>query len=636
LSWFSSLVETYDRCRDIAGIADERGNTLLPSHHMMKKTDICVTLGGDGGFRKAEPSILTIMIPCTEKSASRTSGIAEHPLHEDLNYLIRNKEKQGKYLALLAKWSDKHPKLAAVRQYVDGKTLLDDLRSSGIKLDSDKTDAREKKKEQEKLDKQFVRFRVEIPGDLTPNLWEDAGIAEAWITCCNAAPAAETTLCYATGELAVPVTTHPKGVNPAANSAKLISCNDETNYTYRGRFNKPEQASAVSAGASHKAHAMLKYLIATQGYQCATQAVAAWAVDDGGALPSPFEDSLSLYATQLKTDREKLIAARGELDADYAHTLRQALSGKDRAGKLRNTARRVAVIATDAASTGRMGITFYQSLSENDYIDRVIKWHESCCWHFHLDRQRFIVAPSADRIIAAVYGEPRGEEYKKIQKQAREKLLHCVVCGEALDRGWIAAAVARVSAPFSYSRQDGGWDKAAWDNALNTTCAMVRQHYYHQKEEFALELEKTRTDRSYLFGRLLALAEQIESHARYLQFDGEDPDKRPTNAVRYMTAFAAKPVRTWKIIVDQLNPYIQRLNGAEGYQRQIDEIMCLFAPDAFVDSPLDGQYLLGYSLQRRELYRKKGALNNDPVDDSSNNFSDDSSNDKGEMTNVKP
>jgi len=71
-----------------------------------------------------------------------------------------------------------------------------------------------------------------------------------------------------------------------------------------------------------------------------------------------------------------------------------------------------------------------------------------------------------------------------------------------------------------------------------------------------------------------------------------------------MSAFASKPLRTWKLIFDQLNPYIQRLDGAEWYQRQIDDIMYLFNIDDFSDKPLDGKYLLGYSLQRRALLKK--------------------------------
>lgn len=129
-----------------------------------------------------------------------------------------------------------------------------------------------------------------------------------------------------------------------------------------------------------------------------------------------------------------------------------------------------------------------------------------------------------------------------------------------------------------------------------------------------MELDKSNTDRSYLFGRLLAIADKIESHARYLQ-GANDTEKRPTNAVRYMSAFSTKPLRTWKVVYGQLNPYIQRLNGADWYQQQIDEVMALFAPDALTDAPLDGKYLLGYSLQRL-------AFKKDKQEDENNEFNE--------------
>ena len=124
-----------------------------------------------------------------------------------------------------------------------------------------------------------------------------------------------------------------------------------------------------------------------------------------------------------------------------------------------------------------------------------------------------------------------------------------------------------------------------------------------------MELDKTCTDRSYLFGRLLAIADRLEGHSRYLQQGDGGTDKRPTNAVRYISAFSSKPLRTWKLIFEQLNPYIQRLDGAEWYQRQIDEIMSLFDFEGLSDKPLDGKYLLGYSLQRRAMINKNDNKN---------------------------
>ena len=51
-----------------------------------------------------------------------------------------------------------------------------------------------------------------------------------------------------------------------------------------------------------------------------------------------------------------------------------------------------------------------------------------------------------------------------------------------------------------------------------------------------MALDETCRDRSYLFGRILACAEQLEQYAAYLK--GEK-NVRPTNALRYEVAYTS-------------------------------------------------------------------------------------------------
>ena len=589
MSWFSNLAETYNRLSDVIGIPDGNGHVLLPSGHMFANTDVCVVINGDGKFRRAEESVENIIIPCTEDSASRAGKVEyPHPLHEQIAYLASDAKKREAYLSQILKWSRFHTKVDAVCKYISEGTLLDDLQASGIKIDNTKL---------------FIRFSVEVSiDDYDSKLWKDASIVTAWQKYSEQLET-DATLCYVTGKSGHIRTKHPKGVNSIVNSAKLISSNDSTNYTYRGRFLQPNQANVISDSVSHRAHAMLRYLIATQGYRCDSQAIVAWAVDDGSAATNPLSDSLGLYTTDPQTEMEKVIQAQGEIiDINYAKKFRSAIAGRGNATELLGETRKIAVIAVDAATTGRMAVTFYKDLPENEYLDHIEFWHENCCWWFRGKGVDYISAPSADRIIAAVHGEPKGESYDKLKKQGRERLLHCILNGERINKGWLSSAVQRVSNPFSYDKQDGGWDKFKWETAISVTCAIARKHYIDEKEEVSLELDKAYNDRSYLYGRLLALADKIESHARYLQTKNNDTDKRPTNAVRYMTAFAAKPFRTWMMIYLQLSPYLQKLDGGEGYQKQIDEIMSIFKDGEYEsEKALDGKYLMGYSLQRRAL-----------------------------------
>jgi len=179
----------------------------------------------------------------------------------------------------------------------------------------------------------------------------------------------------------------------------------------------------------------------------------------------------------------------------------------------------------------------------------------------------------------------------------------------------VVAASNRASNPLALenTKAKSNYDRwRDWEYVLGAACALIKRYYHdYKKEEFAVELETERRDRDYLYGRLLAVADRIESSARYKQGKTKEDD-RATNAVRYMTAFSQHPFRTWNMLfTQQLNPYIQQLNGAGWYFNLIGDIKQLFESGAFEnDAPLDGRYLLGFFAQRRELRKKHENDNN--------------------------
>lgn len=115
-----------------------------------------------------------------------------------------------------------------------------------------------------------------------------------------------------------------------------------------------------------------------------------------------------------------------------------------------------------------------------------------------------------------------------------------------------------------------------------------------------MSLDTENRSRDYLFGRLLAVAEKLESTALWIA-----DEKRSTNAERYMQRFAVRPLSTWLQIELSLEPYKNRLrsNRYIGFlrnrEKEIDEIMgALNELDSPLDKPLDGEFLLGYHSQR--------------------------------------
>ena len=123
-----------------------------------------------------------------------------------------------------------------------------------------------------------------------------------------------------------------------------------------------------------------------------------------------------------------------------------------------------------------------------------------------------------------------------------------------------------------------------------------------------MSLEKDKKDRSYQFGRLLAVFEKIESDALS---DKKDENKkiRETSAMRLQSAFVQRPADTSKIIMNNLkNAYYPKLDaGIRVYYEkiigEIFEIISEFSAD--FNKPLTPEYLLGYYLQKNEFYKKR-------------------------------
>lgn len=629
MSWIRNLVQTYDLCSDIVGIGENQATALAPIGHTLTQLNIVVHLQDDGAFLRAEiidsDNKTLIFVPCTEDSESRSGTKAirfSHPLFDHIKHLLTDN-----YLNNLKKWllfiQDKNEYtqayryLNAVYKYMKNRTLLQDLTAS-------------LKKEPEA--DSLVAFTVNIKDYLENRLWRIRNISDAWIAYyLNESIASDNnkSVCYVTGNEGFYTEKHPKNINRLAGNAKLISRNDKRNFTYRGRFERSDQTVTVSYEASQKAHQALRWLISKSScYRCGTQAIIAWAIDKEPDAHDFTKNSYRLYYSLKnthKTDEEKVSRAEGKIYVDYAYELKKALRGYNTAERLKKHKRRVAILATDASTKGRLAVTYYQEFSEEEYEERIIKWHDHCKWYQPFEKGGyFIGAPSIERIVRAVLGMPReknDESYEKIEKNLNEQIVHCIYDGQKLPLPIVNSAVNRASNPFAFEKDKGnpGEDRFwEWHKALSTACALVKKFYYdYRKEDYKVELETSRCERDYLYGRLLAVADRIESHAMYKK--GRDTSNLGvTNALRYMSAFAQHPFRTWNFLFSQLlNPYIQQLDGAEWYLSLIGSIKAMFKPGDFEsDAALDGRYLLGYFAQRQYFYEQKtkdaqGGLSNE-------------------------
>jgi CRISPR-associated protein Csd1 len=631
MSWMLKLFETYEANRDRIGNANER-IPLVPVMHMLQAAHVEVCIDKDGTFLRAAIvpySDAQTIIPCTEASLGRSGKMpASHPLCDTLQYVAGDFRRHGgavtsgfakdaerpfiDYCDALRKWCESPfavPQIAAVNNYVQKACLITDLSREGILFLADGVFLAKWPLRQEKqgvfrvLRDQtdvLVRWAVEIPGKSSSKLHTDPEVWESWTKycCSDMEKEAARSVCAVTGEQAIPAAMHPKKVVSGAANAKLISSDDKTGYTYRGRFKDASQACTIGLTVTHKAHSALRWLIERQAYQNKSQAVVAWAIS-GKKIPDPFASSESLLAdadAQLATqDATDAHLPTGVGDVGQAFSLRLAKMIAGYKADLGPT-EAIVVMGLDSATPGRLAVTFYRELTGSEFLERVTNWHTNLAWPRVAAAMQFVGAPSPRAIAEAAYGLRIDD---KLARATVERILPCVIDGRPLPRDLMEAAVRRAAKRASIGASE-------WEQVLWIACALCRG--YHKERSYCMALETDRRTRDYLYGRLLAIAEHLEARALYVA--GENRD---TTAAKLMQRFADRPYSTWLTIEKSLVPYKTRLqskrprflNWATGL---MDEVHGLFSSvQEYADNrPLTGEYLLGYHCQRSIL--RQGAV----------------------------
>lgn len=620
MSWLLNLYETYEANLDLVGKIEKKHNdqeyTLLPVSHTTQNAHIEVTITEDGEFHSATviaKSDASTLIPCSEDAANRAgSKIAPYPLHDKLSYVagdyaafggeIKKEEPFPHYIEQLKTWADSPyaiDKVKSIYRYLSKGCLIQDLVDGKILYaDTDRRLIGKWDKEAEarhgvkpplfsviagEPTSAFVRFNVHSPegGGLT-DVWKDPEMYNSFIGFYSSRLGDED-LCYVSGRTLPATDKHANKIRNAADKAKLISANDNSGFTFRGRFNLGNEAASISYEVSQKAHNALKWLINRQGKIMDTRVFLVWG-NDALDIPSPTEDFFSIDPEPV-VFKERISFTHEE----FAREVAKALDGYR--GRLSSKAD-VNILILDSATTGRMSVLYYRNMDMDLYLGRLAKWHSTCVWLHRYrkddkgDTVQYYGAPATKDIAFAAYG-PRASD--KIVKGLMERMLPCIIDERNIPSDIVISARNRASNPVSMER----WE---WEKTLSIACALINK----QEEGFGVALDPHNNDRDYLFGRLLAVADVLERRAL------SSEETRATNAIRYMNSFAMHPARTWKTIQSCLQPYQARLGTKGTYlSKIIDEVASRIPAGKFNNHSLSGVYLLGFYSQRHELYQKK-------------------------------
>ena len=634
MALLKTLAETYDVYADLAGVVKNDQPVLLPLSHSTFNAQIEVVIDAEGNFIKAKKlekgSGTVTMIPVTEDSAARSSGIAPHPLCDKLCYTAGdyslytndNKEKYYEaYMKQLAEWAESeytHMMVQAVYKYLKRKSLIHDLVSCNTLELDDKGRLTDSCKIQG-LGQTGANVRFVIYGNDRMEVWKSQELYSRYDAFYRQKIEVER-LCYVSGKMEACSDKHPSKIRNSADKAKLISGNDESGFTYRGRFASKEQAVSVGYEASQKAHNVLRWLIQKQGYTRDTRdgsTIVSWLVNRDMQVPDITQNSINAFYNidDFDFDFNKFNEPdsigmnsndTGKYFAEQFHNAVNGYIGKIKADD------RAAVIALDAATTGRLSIVYYDEMGAMQYINAILDWQKHCKW-----RRKVVVGkseegkkpkicectPSPRDMALAAFGIQRSEWLDADSKLIRttvNRLLPCITkIGVKIPQDMIQAVVRRASMPQSMS--DFVWH----NDVLCVACAMIRYNYEKEYEKEGKMMDKFLSDnvddRNVLFGRLLAVYDYMEQRAMFEYDDnGKVKERRTTNAKRYWNAYSSRPAKTFQTIKQNMVSYERKLSNYElnKFEEWTGEIMIhLNDVKKFSNTELSELYLLGYYLQ---------------------------------------
>ena len=673
MSWMQKLYRTYESILE-QGVTDD-AEPLTPVGHTIQNAHIVIVIDGQGNFQTARvmPPKTAILLPVTESSESRSgTKPPPHPLADKIQYVARDYIDYGgsksaffeEYFTQLKQWCDSefcHPKVVAILNYVAKGNVIADLVKAGVlMLDSDgkvlnKWEAEgdaplifsvlPKTKGEIEFGAALVCWQVEISGDVQSRTWEDLSVRQSWIDYVSEGDS-EKGFCFIQGKEAIVSTLHPAKLRHTGDKAKLISSNDKSGYTFRGRFATAEEAASVSADVSAKAHSALRWLISRQGIRNGDQVTVAWAIS-GKPVPSPMKDisaaldwaDMGNWDISAVENPDEIAAQRlsknSEASPDWSVNIGQAaariikkkLHGYQAELKEHE---QISLIMLDSATPGRMALTYYQEFLPADYFANLDAWIDDFSWYQRYSievpngkktdkrTQWRFVPPSPYSIAEAVYGKSLSDTLKK---QLYARLLPVIAGGTS-----VPIPEDLVQKSFQAACNPNGCENWEWQRNIGVACALykgwrARHHDLSQRRTYPMSLDTQNRSRDYIFGRLLAVAEHLERTA--LRIANET---RATNAENYMQRFVMRPFHTWEQLETNLKPYKDRLR--KDYPIRISEKFVLTSPIGFLnnreneinqlicvlddlkqegcdlDKPLEPEFLLGYHSQKM-AYRNK-------------------------------
>ena len=628
MSFLTALLNSYNYGleNNLVGNLDDKSSLILPIYHNSMKSngknivEIKINKKSELVDAKFLEDGDIVIFPVTEDSVARSSGIAPHPLFDNFDYVMQeNTNKSEAYISQQEAWLnyDEDAFVKIIHDYIIKEKVFEDILSKlfkEYKMLKDKNvefvDKSDKKAKKVTIDfsKVFLTFAVEnYDGKKDLSLSENKNLQEKFIKFTKDIFArdkeTEEIICNISGEKDFLCLKH----KPLIGSARLISQITANNENFLGRFDKPDETIKIGKESSQKIIQMAKSLLDGDN-------TARWLGEFTYAL-SWFSDDIQ-NKTDLDPTKKIEIIDLGPLFDIAGEDLPQGNRNEGRkisdetsesivksftSGKvLFSNESKYYMAIIDKVSNGRVAVKYFREMDSSSLKENLVSWQNKYHWYrFTKEKGKTNYTPSPLMLIQTAYGVERekGLEVakKKFVTDQYKNILASIIEGRDMPKNIIQALEINIRNRLNYDK--------FWLQVKLCALAALRE-----KEGIESNmLDKKEIDRSYLFGRLLAIYEKTEA------FTYNKDDERITNAEKLWSSYLNKPATMSMRLSDLIKPYDFKLHANEK-TREIRNILKREAGDVIdligenykfngveTNKPLNSGFLFGYQAQIKEL-----------------------------------
>lgn len=516
------------------------------------------------------------LVPVSLNSATRTKNVAPHILADKIAYFKEPKKREA-HLKQLAEVSNSLkqdcPELLTVSNYILSNDVYLDLEAyiKASVLNRLKTKSKvptvdeiqkEEKKEFKKISKEYIAFRLISK----PDYFESADFLNIWqkfhIDSVNQSPDYEYGLDYITGNIEK-ITENVAGYD---GTKKFTNVSE---HTLKEQF---EKISPTSIGyiTFEKAMASLNFLKLHQSVDMPI---------GNSRRMILLEKSNNKVSTQVNNVFSDLLSDVLDFSNEkksYQKDLYSLITGKNTSVLSDN----FMVITVDNFNDGRSAIIDYHPLTL-EYLQNLSDYINN-------------VGCSTFDVLKLMY--PKKTNYANLISLDHKVLFNAIKNGQPIPSKVCKSHFRVLINPNNTVYAEDEDKMEIWQRNLN----IFEKLYLYKREDLPKMLDKNYNNRSYLFGRALAVYHHVESRSK------DDSNKNNTISMKYFSMMQKSPAKTLMIVKNRTSPYFRKEKHAKHFEDILLEITDKFEIGEFNKKEvLSEDFLLGFNHQLKALRKEQ-------------------------------